>query len=239
MDEVINILMGKDFPVLATFLMGLVVCVSPCTLAANISALSYMSKAGTTEEIRAGRLFFRSVAYTIGRTVAYALLGITLLYFTGGTEFGAKIQYWVGVMVGPLFILVGLLMLDVIHIHGFADKCVARFNLSEKKFSVRRAFFVGFLLAFAFCPYCASVYFGLMMPLSLSQSLPMAVLLPVSFAVGAALPVLVLSWVLAYSAQSLSQWYGKFSKFELWFRRGLGVLFLVSGLLFVTEYFFE
>lgn len=237
MDEVINILMGKDFPMLASLLMGLVVSISPCTLAANVSAVSFLTKEGSSEQ-NAVRLFLRGLIYTLGRTAAYALLGILLFYFTSGTDFGAKVQYWVGLLAGPLFILIGLVMLDVIHVHGFADKCIARFNLKKRVPTWRSAFLVGFLLAFAFCPYCASVYFGLMLPLALS--LPeVGLFLPILFAIGAAVPVLFMSWILAYSIKSLSSWYDKFSKFELWFRRGLGLLFVVSGLLFVFEYFFD
>lgn len=239
MDELINILMGRDFPLLASLLMGLVVSISPCTLAANVSAVSYLTKDGASGEVTASKLFLRGLVYTLGRTVAYASLGLLLFYFTSGTEFGSKVQYWVGFLAGPLFILIGLVMLDVIHIHGFADKCVSRFNMKERKASMTRSFWVGFLLAFAFCPYCASVYFGLMVPLSLSSSISCGAILPLLFAMGAALPVIFISWILAYSVKSLSLWYDKFSKFELWFRRGLGLLFVISGLLFIFEYYFE
>lgn len=237
MDEIINMLMGKDYPILASLLMGLVVSISPCTLAANISAVSCFTKAGADGSVPAKKLFLRGVVYTLGRTVAYTLLGVVLFYFTSGIGFGQRVQEMLGAVTGPLFILIGLVMLDVIHIHGFADKCVTRFSLSKPDLSFRGAFLFGFVLAFAFCSNCAVVYFGLMVPLSLS--LPYGAVLPLLFAVGAAVPVLYMSWILAYSVSSLSKWYDKFSKFELWGRRALGLLFVISGLLFVFEYFLE
>lgn len=237
MDGIINVLMGRDFPLLASLLMGLVVSVSPCTLAANVSAVSCLTKDGAEGGVGAGRLFARGLAYTLGRTVAYAVLGVALFYFTSGMGVGEQFQKWLSILSGPLFILIGLVMLGVIHAHGFADKCVARFGLSRPNASSGNSFLLGFLLAFAFCPYCATIYFGLMLPLSLS--LAYGFVLPIMFAVGAAVPVLVVSWVLAYSVTSLSKWYDKFSMLELWLRRGLGVLFILSGLLFVSEYFFE
>ncbi|MCB9018507.1 MAG: sulfite exporter TauE/SafE family protein [Prevotellaceae bacterium] len=234
MEEILSVVMGKDIPLFASFLMGLVVSISPCTLAANVSAVTYLTKDGKNG--RRG-MFWRGFVYTLGRTVAYTLLGVLLVHFASGIKIGEVFQRSLGMVAGPMFIVIGLLMLDIIHIHGLADKCLAKLNFANMNRSYWGAFLLGFLLAFAFCPYCAGIYFCAMMPLAVS--VPYGVVLPLLFAFGAAIPVMAMSWILAFSMNGLSGMYDRFAKFELWFRRILAVLFIVSGVLFVMEYYFE
>ncbi len=53
---------------------------------------------------------------------------------------------------------------------------------------------LGIALAFAFCPESAVCYFGLLLPLSVTSSV--GLLMPLIFAIGAALPVAAIAWTM-------------------------------------------
>ncbi len=218
---------------LSSIILGLIVSVCPCTMAANITAITAMTRKGNGEH----RLFVRGIAYTLGRAIAYISLGLLLFFFAQGLHIGEKFQHFFGLLIGPIAILIGIMMLDIIHIHGLADKCMVVVNRLVKDFGFWKSFFLGILLAFAFCPYSATIYFGIVVPSSLS--LQTGYLVPVFFAIGATIPVLALSWLFTYGLESSKKILEKFQHYETWFRRILAVLFIVSGILFILEYYFE
>ncbi len=232
MEELLHLIETKEFPLLSALFLGIMVAVAPCTIASNVSVIGFLMR----ERQNKRKVFLNGAVYTLGRTVAYGLLGTAIFYFAGGLKIGELLQHSVGKIIGPLFILVGFLMLDLVHIHGLADKCQRW--LDVKKFQKRNwsAFGMGLLLAFAFCPYCAAIYFGMLIPFSFTVSHGVA--LPWIFGIGAAVPVFITIGVIAFSYNRLYKLYNKLQKFEIWFRRILGVLFILSGMLFVVEYCF-
>lgn len=233
MEELLHILEVKEFPILSALFLGLIVAIAPCTLAANVTAISFLTdKKGDRKKV-----FVSGLVYTLGRTIAYAGLGFAIFYFAGGLKIGEILQNSIGKIIGPLFIVIGILMLDIIHIHGFADRCLNVINSKSIRKHNWSALTIGILLALAFCPYSAAIYFGMLIPLSFSVSY--GAILPLIFAIGSAIPVLFIAWIIAFSFAKLSEMYNKFQRFELWFRRILGILFIISGILFIIEYYFE
>ena len=202
-------------------------------MAANITAITAMSK----EESLRRNVFMRGVAYTIGRATAYITLGFLLVSFAQGLEIGESFQHLFGLFIGPILLLIGILMLDIIHIHGLADKCMVVFNRMVKQFGFWKSFLLGIMLAFAFCPYSATIYFGIVIPSSFSAE--NGYLVPILFSVGASIPVLLLAWLFAFSWDTARKTLDKFQHYELWFRRILAILFIISGILFILEYYFE
>lgn len=219
--------------IISSIILGLIVSVCPCTMAANITAITAMTKSGNGGL----KMFVRGVAYTIGRAAAYITLGVILFYFAQGLQIGERFQHLFGLFIGPIAILIGVLMLDIIHIHGLADKCMVVVGRLVKEFGFWKSFLLGVLLAFAFCPYSAAIYFGIVIPSSLS--IEAGYLVPVFFAVGASIPVILLSWIFTYSFENSKKTLEKFQHYELWVRRILAILFIISGILFILEYYFE
>ena len=75
MEYLQNLLDNSSVPVVTAFLLGLLTAISPCPLATNIAAIGYLSK-----DIANKRQVFRNgLLYTLGRIVAYSLLGIILI----------------------------------------------------------------------------------------------------------------------------------------------------------------
>ena len=95
---------------------------------------------------------------------------------------------------------------------------------------------MGIIFALAFCPYSAVLYFGALIPLSVSVSAGFA--LPFVFAIATGLPVVLFAWIFAFSLSSVSLFYNKMKVFEQWFRRVVGVLFIAVGLYFAAILFF-
>ena len=234
MENLWYIFENKEFPLLSALFLGIMVAIAPCTIASNVTVIGFLTK---KEQKNRKKIFVNGFVYTLGRTFAYGILGTAIFYFAGGLKISEPLQHSIGKMIGFLFIVIGFLMLDIIHIHGLADKCLHKLNLKNIQKHNWNAFGAGLLLAFAFCPYCAAIYFGMLVPLSLSVSYGAA--LPWIFAAGAAIPVIFMTWIIAFSYTKLYKVYNKLQTFEIWFRRIIAILFILSGILFVVEYYFE
>ena len=137
--------------------------------------------------------------------------------------------------IGPLLIIIGIFMLGVIKLPGSSGKLLQRLADKVKISNGWGALLLGIIFALAFCPYSGVLYFGMLMPLVLSQQEGL-LLLP-DFALATALPVIVLSYVLAFSLVGIGKFYNKIKTFEIWFRRIVAVLFILTGIYFVGIYF--
>src|SRR5690554_3273939 len=86
---------------------------------------------------------------------------------------------------------------------------------------------LGIVFALAFCPYSGVLYFGMLIPMTVSSA--SGLYLPLVFALATGIPVILFSWLIAYSVGSIGGVYHKMHRFETWFRRIVAVLFLLVG----------
>ncbi len=215
-------------PVLTAFLLGLLTAISPCPLATNIAAIGYIGK--DIEDRR--RVFLNGLLYTAGRIVVYTVLGLVLILIIlqGASMFGIQkfIGTWGEMLLGPALIVIGLLMLFSHRLNlpqfGFNGSNVE----GLKKHGGWGAFLLGVLFAMAFCPTSGMFYFGMLIPMSATAT--MGYLLPVVFALATALPVLIVTWLLAFSMQEVGRFYGWMKGIERWTTIIVGVLFVLIGL---------
>ena len=214
-------------PLVTALLLGLLTALSPCPLATNIAAIGYIGK--DIEDRRS--VFRKGLLYTLGRVVAYTLLGIVLIGIirSGASMFGVQkfIGTWGELLLGPLLIVIGLLML-------FGHRLnLPQFGFNGKGEGLAKkgswgAFLLGVLFAMAFCPSSGMFYFGMLIPMSATAT--MGYLLPVVFAVATALPVLIVAWILAYSAGEIGKFYGRVKTIERWLSIVVGVGFIIVGI---------
>ena len=222
-----TLLDNSTMPVLTAFLLGLLTAISPCPLATNIAAIGYIGK--DIEDRRS--VFRKGLLYTLGRVIAYTLLGVVLIGIirSGASMFGVQkfIGTWGELLLGPLLIVIGLLMLFGHRLNlpqfGFNGKGEV---LAEK--GGWGAFLLGVLFAMAFCPSSGMFYFGMLIPMSATAT--MGYLLPVVFAVATALPVLIVAWILAFSAGEIGKFYGRVKTIERWLSIVVGVVFIIVGI---------
>lgn len=221
----------STFPLVTAFLLGLMTAISPCPLATNITALAYISK--DVENKRT--VFLNGLYYTLGRALTYTILG-TIIYF-GASKFQVSraVQSSGEKWIGPLLIIIGIFMLGIIQFPGSSGTIIQRFANKVKLGSSWGALSLGMIFALAFCPYSGVLYFGMLMPMVLSQSAGL-LLLP-DFAIATGLPVILLAYLLAFSIGGIGKFYNNIRTYEVWFRRIVAVLFILTGIYFIWIYF--
>jgi threonine/homoserine/homoserine lactone efflux protein len=87
-------------------------------------------------------------------------------------------------------------------------------------------------LALAFCPTSAAIYFGRVIPISVEHS--SALLIPCVYGIATGLPVIGVSFLIAFGANRIGAVYATMANIEVWARRTTGVLFLLVGLYFTV-----
>lgn len=215
---------SRELPWLAAFALGLLTAVSPCPLATNITATAYIAK-GFKEK---RNVLLSGILYTAGRALSYTLIGF-VIYF-GASKFHLA-RFFQGNgerFLAPILIIIGLIMLGVIKLDflgkiNFTDKISDRF----KNQGLTGSFLLGVLFALAFCPYSGALYFGMLLPMTVAS--PDGLYLPVIFALGTGLPVLLFTYLIAFSMEKVGRYFKALQRLEIWMRYLAGVVFLLTG----------
>ncbi|MCL3782438.1 sulfite exporter TauE/SafE family protein [Prolixibacteraceae bacterium JC049] len=222
----------SSFPILSAFLLGLMMAISPCPLGTNITAVGYISKDLTHPK----RVFFNGMMYTLGRVFSYSVLGFLLKL--GGDQFqvATLFQGWGEKILGPLLIIIGLFMLGVISINfswlgNWTDKVG-----KKDKISGWSAFVLGVIFALAFCPYSGVLFFGVLVPMTISSG-AMGWALPPVFALATGIPVLIFAWIIVFAVDNLTKVYNGVKVFEKWFRYIVAFLFIGVGVYYIVTLF--
>ncbi|MCC6410122.1 MAG: sulfite exporter TauE/SafE family protein [Saprospiraceae bacterium] len=212
-------------PWLAAFALGLLTAVSPCPLATNITATAYIAKGFTEKK----KVLWSGVLYTAGRALSYTLIGL-VVYF-GASKFHVA-RFFQGngeKFLIPILILLGLVMLGVIKL-DFLGKVNLSEKLSDrfKNQGLTGAFMLGILFALAFCPYSGALYFGALLPMTVAST--DGLFLPLIFALGTGLPVLLFTYLIAFSMEKVGQYFNAIQKIEKGMRYVAGAVFLLTGI---------
>ncbi len=231
MEVLQNILDSTQYSFITAIVLGLMTAISPCPLATNISAVGFISR--DLKDPR--RVFTNGLVYTLGRVISYT--GLALIIFFGASKMNVSMlfQGWGEKILGPLMILIGLFMLDIIKLKlpglsGLTDK------ISERsKGSYWSTLLLGMVFALAFCPYSGVLYFVMLIPISVASA--SGLYLPVLFAIATALPIIIFAWLLAYAVGNVGKLYNQIKSFELWFRRVVSVAFIGIGIYYVIIFF--
>ena len=214
----------------AALWLGILTSISPCPLTTNIAAISYVGR--RVEKTR--RVLFAGLLYTLGRSLAYLAVGILvtkgLLSIPGVSNF---LQKYLSLIIGPVILLVGVLLLDIIKF-GFGGKGMGTaLQARIDTMGVWGAGLLGFLFALAFCPTSAGLFFGGLIPLAVKNN--SAVLLPLLYGVGTALPVIGFSLLLACGAHLVGAVFNKLTVIELWVRRITAAVMIFAGIVLILK----
>jgi cytochrome c biogenesis protein CcdA len=224
MDYLQNLLNQSQFPALTALILGLMTAISPCPLATNITAIAYISKEFDDKR----RIFLNGLIYTLGRIISYTLLGLIIYYGASRLDISIFFQKYLNRFLGPLLILIGLFMLDLLKLgYSGGGKWI---NRLEEKINAGKswgALLLGMLFALAFCPYSGILYFGMLIPMTISSA--SGLYLPVIFAIATGLPVIIFAWLIAFTVHGVGNFYQKLKTIELWFRRIVAVVFILTG----------
>jgi len=224
MEVLQNILEISQLPILSAFILGLMTAISPCPLATNITAIGFISKDINNQK----RVFINGLIYTLGRGISYTLIGVLFFFGANQFNFSGFFQTWGEKLLGPLLILIGLIMLGVISFNIPGVSKLTEKMESKSNWGFWSVLLLGILFALAFCPYSGVLYFGMLIPITISSA--SGLYLPMVFALATGIPVIIFAWLLAFSVGSIGNFYNKMKSFELWFRRVVSVAFIGVGI---------
>jgi len=222
---------NTQLPIISAFVLGLMTAISPCPLATNITAIAYIGKDIDNKR----RVFHNGLIYTLGRAISYTVIG--LIFFFGVSQFKVSsiFQEWGEKFLGPLLIVIGLFMLGVLNFKtGGINSLIQRYTENRKN-SFWTVLVIGILFALAFCPYSGVLFFGMLIPITITSV--KGLYLPVIFAIATGLPVIIFAYLIAYTVSGVGKLYNKIQVFEKWFRYIVAVIFIGIGVYYTVLIF--
>lgn len=227
-----------NIPLISVLLFGLLGATAPCQLSTNVAALAYLSRQVETPR----RMWGQTAAFIVGKVTVYLLVGGIVVGL--GLQFGQLTHTAVPMAVfarralGPLLVVVGLFMLGLISsrlsVSGrFSTWLEAKARGSQ---GLLPAYLMGVAFSFTFCPTLFWLFFGLTIPLAIAS--PGGMVFPGVFAVGTAVPVLILAALLASGSVNVRQAVKRFKAADVWLQRVVGIVFILIGLNEIVLYWF-
>lgn len=213
--------------------LGILTSISPCPLATNIAAISFIGR-------RLGKprqVLWTGLLYTAGRTLTYLSLGIVLV---AGMLSVPLLSLWLqehmNRLLGPILVVAGMFLVELLRVDVSGGKLGLWAQRRAEGWGQGGAFLLGVLFALSFCPVSAALFFGSLVPLALGAG--SGVLLPSVYGVGTALPVFAFALAIAAGTRSVARAFGAVSRVEPWVRRLTGILFIAVGIHYSLRFVF-
>jgi cytochrome c-type biogenesis protein len=220
-------------PFATAFWLGILTSISPCPLATNIAAISFVGR----KVDKPGMVLLSGLIYTLGRMLAYTALGFLLV---GGMQkvpvLSHLLQKYMNLILGPILILIGMILLELLSFNLGKGGIANFFKNKCQSLGLLGAGFMGIIFALSFCPTSAALFFGSLLPLSLQQQSGIVLYLVYGIATG--IPVLLFAVLLALGAKQVGKAYNKVVALEKWARKITGVLFIGIGIYYSLVYIF-
>jgi len=213
--------------------LGILTSVSPCPLASNIAAVSWLG----TQPGRPRRVLAAGALYALGRIVTYAALGLVLsLGALSLSSISLDLQRYGSMALGPLLIVAGMFLLELIRVRLPSTGFLAAAAERPKRWGLWGAPVIGLLFALSFCPVSGALFFGSLVPLAARTGQPFVI--PAVYGIGTAVPVVAVSLALAVGGAAVSRRFTRLSRFEGVARRLTGVVFVGVGIYLSLKYIF-
>lgn len=203
--------------------LGILTSISPCPLATNIAAISYIAR--RVESPR--QVVLAGLLYTVGRVLAYVglafLLVTTALSVPHVSQF---LQTYMQLLLGPTLVLIGMVLVGLISLPFAGRGMSPEMQRWIQALGIWGALVLGLLFALAFCPTSAALFFGSVVSAVQANS---SVALPMVYGIGTALPVLAFAMLITFGAQSVGKTFNVLSKVEWWARMITGWVIILVG----------
>jgi len=219
--------------VFSAFWLGILTAISPCPLATNIAAISFIGrKAG-----RKNHVLISGFLYAAGRTLAYIGLGAVITAgVLGSSEISRFLQQYMNEAIGPIMIILGLVLLGWIGSGVSLSLGSAALQERAGRGGIIWALPLGILFALSFCPVSAGLFFGGLLPLALRQQ--SVLVLPVVYGVGTSLPVVVFAFIMAFASAYVGRAFNQLTRIELWVRYLTGTVFILAGIYYTITHIY-
>lgn len=203
--------------------LGLLTAISPCPLATNVAAVSYLGRHAT----RPARSLWGGLAYVLGRMLCYTVLAAALasgvLAATTASETFGRV---VGLLVGPVLLVAGAMLLGLLPAPSFGSAGRLSQRLGDRGDALG-AFGLGVVFALSFCPSSAALFFGSLVPLAVRAE--SRLLVPAVYGAATGLPALVFACLIAAGAHGVGRMFDKLKAVERWLRLLTGLLLMAIG----------
>jgi cytochrome c-type biogenesis protein len=213
--------------------LGILTSISPCPLASNIAAISFIGRrVGHTRQV-----LLSGLLYTLGRTVTYMLLAAIILAGLLAADGMARfLQRYMNQILGPVLILVGMILLGMLGSSLSLNLAGRGVQERASKGGWWWSGVLGILFALSFCPVSAGLFFGALIALSAANS--SRILLPSLFGMGTAVPVIGFAFLIAFGSQYVGRAFNRLTQIEKWVRTVTGVVFILAGLYYCLTYIY-
>ena len=224
----------EAIPFVGAFVLGILCSISPCPLASNIVAISFVSK----HALNRTAILSSGAAYSLGRSTAYLVISaLTVSALINIPYLSEFLQKYMNRLLGPLFVILGLYFLGVIKMPlsfpSFIPSSKITDTLCRKK--LLGAFLLGVLLALAFCPVSAALFWGSLIPLAVEAKSSFGY--PVLFGIGTSIPVLIFAVLLATGSRFLDPLLMRLTTAEKILNRTTAAVFIIVGFIYIYQYY--
>ena len=207
------------------FFLGLLTTLHPCPLTTNAAALTFLS--GMTTGKR--KSWYPLILFIIGYVMVY--IGISILLSAGllvRSDISIMLQNTVRMFLGPVLIIVGMVLTDLIRIRRSYSKIFR--IIREKQKHTGYALPLGSLLALSFCPATAAIFFGILIPITIRHD--QVILFPVLYGMGATLPLVGITLFLEKGSEKMlhPKWRGRIPQIAGWIMILLGLFMSIQQL---------
>jgi cytochrome c-type biogenesis protein len=214
--------------------LGILTSISPCPLATNLVAISYISR----DVASPVRIFWTGMLYTLGRALTYAALGALIVgSVLSIPQVSMPLQFWMNRLLGPILIVVGMFLLDFLRFSFTTSLMSDSLQDRAQSWGTWGAGLLGMIFALTFCPVSAALFFGSLVPLALKAD--SWVVMPALYGIGTGLPVALFSIGMAAGVQSIGAAFNRLAEIERWARRATGAVFLAVGLYYTLDHVLE
>ena len=205
----------------------------PCTLFTSIAAIGYIDK----EISNRRKVLIDGLMFVLGKLVTYTLVAIP--FIMGAQTDGIKriLEAWGEPMLAAFMLICGVLLLITGHHHHEHDHGMKKWiQCVDNQSSGLWSFMLGIFFAIAFCPH-RLVYFFTMVEITISLPVVWNWILPIVFGLGTGLPIMLIAWLILYSAVSVATLTHRLHHIEKWIRYISAVLFIGFGIYLCVHIF--
>ncbi len=224
---------GMEVTYPAAFLVGLLSFVSPCILPLVPPYLCYLGgvsvaqleDSAAIDAAASRRVFLSALAFVLGFATVFIALGATA---SAIGELIAEYFDVLSIVAGAVIIVLGLHFVGLFRIGLLFRE--ARFHIEKRPAGLFGAFVVGLAFAFGWTPCVGPVLAAILFVAGGEGSVTYGASLLGAYAAGIGLPFLAA----ALAAPLFLRFMKRFRSAIPWVERGLGVLLIATGILFMT-----
>jgi cytochrome c-type biogenesis protein len=235
------IILLEEITFVGLFTLGIVTCLSPCSIGIIFSFLTYV--VGTSKTVRRG--LFTGLAFILGLSIIFFIIGFAVT-FVGVIARHYRIFYGIA---GVLFVLFGLNNLGAFMkiktpkiknifpvTEGLESFKLSALNKFSKYHYLIGSFALGVVLGLAWAPCSISLIFPVIIMVMAQAATPLyGGTLLFTFGLGHGVPIILISMVFVGVREVISR---KFILASMWVRKIFGII-LIGLSVWMFSYFFN